>query len=65
MNSYIPITTRKRSCRKGNVFTRLCHSVHEGIMMSLPVWSHVSGYHADTPITIMAEAIHKADSRIH
>ena len=25
----------------------------------------VSGYHADTPITIKAEAIHEADSRIH
>ena len=28
--------------------------------------THVlSGYHADTPITIKAEASHKADSRIH
>ena len=25
----------------------------------------LSGYHADTPITIKAEAIHEADSRIH
>ena len=25
----------------------------------------VSGYHADTPITIKAEAIRKADSRSH
>ena len=25
----------------------------------------VSGYHADTPITMKAEAIHEADSRIH
>ena len=25
----------------------------------------VSGYHADTPITIKAEAIHEADSRSH
>ena len=25
----------------------------------------VLGYHADTPITIKAEAIHEADSRIH
>ena len=25
----------------------------------------LSGYHADTPITINAEAIHEADSRIH
>ena len=25
----------------------------------------VSGYHADTPITIKAEAIHKADSQCH
>ena len=25
----------------------------------------VSGYHVDTPITIKAEAIHEADSRIH
>ena len=34
-------------------------------------WSYMfsevglSGYHADTPITIKAEAIHEADSRIH
>ena len=28
------------------------------------LWS-VSGYHADTPITIKAEAIRKADSRSH
>ena len=29
-------------------------------------WGWVlSGYHADTPITIKAEAIHEADSRIH
>ena len=27
--------------------------------------SLLSGYHADTPITIKAEAIHEADSRIH
>ena len=26
---------------------------------------YMSGYHADTPITIKAEAIHEADSRIH
>ena len=26
---------------------------------------HLPGYHADTPITIKAEAIHEADSRIH
>ena len=25
----------------------------------------LSGYHADTPITIKAEAIHEAESRIH
>ena len=25
----------------------------------------LSGYHADTPITIKAEAIRKADSRFH
>ena len=25
----------------------------------------LSGYHADTPITIKAEAIHEADSHIH
>ena len=25
----------------------------------------VSGYHADTPITIKAEAIHEANSHIH
>ena len=25
----------------------------------------MSGYHADTPITIKAEAIHEADSHIH
>ena len=29
------------------------------------VLKQVSGYHADTPITIKAEAIHEADSRIH
>ena len=27
--------------------------------------SFLSGYHADTPITIKAKAIHEADSRIH
>ena len=27
--------------------------------------SILSGYHADTPITIKAEAIHKADSHSH
>ena len=26
------ITTRKRSLRKGNVFTHVCHSVHRGDM---------------------------------
>ena len=26
---------------------------------------NLSGYHADTPITIKAEAIHEANSRIH
>ena len=31
---------------------------------SVPRWA-MSGYHADTPITIKAEAIHEADSRIH
>ena len=29
------------------------------------IGSIVSGYHADTPITIKAEASRKADSRIH
>ena len=29
------------------------------------VYTPLSGYHADTPITIKAEAIHEADSRIH
>ena len=28
-------------------------------------WRYMSGYHADTPITIKVEAIHEADSRIH
>ena len=28
-------------------------------------WIYVSGYHADTPITIKAEAIRKADSHSH
>ena len=36
------ITARKRSLGQGNVFTRVCHSVHGGegglCMMSLPVW---------------------------
>ena len=31
----------------------------------LDVWCILSGYHADTPITIKAEAIHEADSHIH
>ena len=31
----ILITTRKRSLGQGNVFTRVCHSVHKG---SLTVW---------------------------
>ena len=34
-------TARKRSLGQGNVFTRMCHSVHGGgglCMMSLPVW---------------------------
>ena len=28
-------------------------------------FTNLSGYRADTPITIKAEAIHEADSRIH
>ena len=37
------------------------------ILMVYPVQSldKLSGYHADTPITIKAEAIHEADSHIH
>ena len=37
------------------------------ILMVYPVQllDKLSGYHADTPITIKAEAIHEADSRIH
>ena len=34
MNSYIPTNTYntyKGSCRKGNIFTLLCHSVHDGM----------------------------------
>ena len=29
------------------------------------MWRQLSGYHTDTPITIKAEAIHKADSHSH
>ena len=35
---FIIITARKRSLGQGNVFTNVCHSVHRGVMMSLPVW---------------------------
>ena len=38
----INIIARKRSLGQGNVFTRVCHSVHRGegalCMISLPVW---------------------------
>ena len=35
------------------------------VMTQLNTRLQLSGYHADTPITIKAEAIHEADSRIH
>ena len=38
-------TARKRSFRQGNVFTRVCHSVHKGslydVTSCLTTWSHV------------------------
>ena len=37
---YLLVTARKRSLGQGNVFIRVCHSVHKvGLcMMSIPVW---------------------------
>ena len=47
----------------------LCGTVYRSEVRTLGPWVRlytiVSGYHADTPITIKAEAIHEADSRIH
>ena len=35
------------------------------IFLKTELFYLLSGYHADTPITIKAEGIHEADSRIH
>ena len=37
---HLLVTARKRSLGQGNVFIRVCHSVHKvGLcMMSIPVW---------------------------
>ena len=42
------ITARKRSLRKGNVFTYVCHSVHEGGVCHTPLGRHPP--RADTPL---------------
>ena len=53
------------------VFLQLKHTkvdnVVAGGLLTQPnsYLTNLSGYHADTPITIKAEAIHEADSRIH
>ena len=60
------------------MFTRnvLCKRLERKRIVEIHVWIEsisarildmfsLSGYHADTPITIKAEAIHEADSRIH
>ena len=45
----------------------LCKMQHGNLVLLLRVTYCLilSGYHADTPITIKAEAIHEADSRSH
>ena len=54
-----------------NGLYRLCRGVHTPQTTThIPIGfcanvSLLSGYHADTPITIKAEAIHKADSQCH
>ena len=42
--------------------TSFCELICQSMVPSM---LHMSGYHADTLITIKAEAIHEADSRIH
>ena len=49
-------------------------NTHDQLLVNVPILLRLtiqkplnllSGYHADTPITIKAEAIHKADNRHH
>ena len=47
------------------IFLQSAALVKLTIRLPLLVILFMSGYHADTPITIKAEAIHEADSRIH
>ena len=48
-------------CSDGSEF--ICDTCYSHLVNVHP--KLLSGYHADTPITIKAEAIHEADSRIH
>ena len=63
---------QKRAIPLGLIFTGVS-AIGGLIMKGVNTWSNykkskamtLSGYHADTPITIKAEAIHEADSRNH